>query len=233
MKLSKTTFTYIVNACNLAKTFGINSIIFEQGSARALHDDSTVLITDKACPEFEFASLGIGDIAKFLQRYSLVSNEKHDIITDDDGSSVITKITFSAPKVPKIEFRCSNATTMPRVPKSINDNAKCSFTLDAKCLEFAHKAQAAYSSEYVTLLCTAGELKLEFSDTNKDVLQYVAAEGIEDQTTGNLCTFSKRYPAKTFLSVFKRSVDEPIVYGVKHSLRTSIMDMPVYVFASI
>ena len=233
MKLSKANFTYIINACNLAKTVGINSIIFEQGSARALHDDSTVLITDKECPEFDFSSMGISDIAKFLQRYSLVADATREIATDEDASSAITKITFSAPKVPKIEFRCSSISTMPRVPKSINDTVKCSFVLDAQCMEFAHKAQAAYSSEYVTLLCTAGELKIEFSDTNKDVIQYVAAEGIEDETTGKPATFSKRYPAKTFLSVFKRTVGEKISYGAKHSLRTTMMNMPVYVFASI
>lgn len=230
---NKADLKYVVEACTLAKSFDIDTMIFENGSTRGLHEDSSILITDSNTPEFDdFTSLGIGRVGLFLQRYGFVSDtQKHTAELDVGPNDSVTKVTFAAPKIPKVEFRCTDISTIPRVPTKINDVAKCEFTLDEDALRFVNRAMGAYSAERVTLLCVNGELKLEISDVNNDVIQYVVSDSVVDLETDSPSSFSKRYPIKPFLAVFKQAIGQPITYGKKHTLRTEVAGLTVHLFA--
>jgi len=238
MKLDKITVQYILNVVETARLVGIDSVIIEPNTVRAIDDDHTVvLFQDKDVPEMPFGSIGLNRLSIFTARYDIAKvQEGLTIEADvDDGSAFARSITMKA-KGMKIDYRAANPLAI-KAPKQVHDTIKYRVALNPDAVLYLQKATTAFKeAEMVSLISNTKEMNIEVSfelcDVNNDVFKYTFAKTVEILKDGD-GKFAYRYPVKTLLQLFKHNSEGQLEIGAKGILSFTLNNLKVFVLPQV
>lgn len=234
MKLDKITVTYIQNVVETAKIIGIDSVIIEPNTIRAIDDEHTVvLFQDKDVPEMPFGAIGLNRLNIFTARYDIAkTQEGFSIEADvDEGSTFARSITMKA-KGMKIDYRAANPLAI-KAPKQVNDILKYRIALNPEAVMYLQRAQSAFrEAEMVSIISDGKEVSFELCDVNNDVFKYTFAKTVEILKDGD-GKFAYRYPVKILLPLFKHNSEGHLEVGAKGIMSFTLNNLKVYVLPQV
>lgn len=233
MKLEAATIEYINSVVKTAQLIGIDNIIIEPDTVRAIDEAKTVVILQtKDVPDMPFGSIGLNRIGVFQSRYDIARVQDKftmEAVIDDDNEFA-RALTMKGKGV-KIDYRCANPTTIT-APKVINDAAKNRVQLTGDAVLLLQKGQAAMGADTVTIISNEG-VSFEFVDVNNDVFKHTFADDAEPLTDDEDTKFAHRYPAKTLLALFKHNPTGTFDVGNAGTLSLEINGLNVTVLPQV
>ena len=237
MNLSKETVEYIQKIVDTAQLVGIDEVVVEADSIRAVDENRTVVICHgDGLPNFEFGAIGLSRLSTFKSRLAIAEGQdgfKVEAETRDDDS--VMSLKFKG-KGTKIDYLCGRPSNI-KAPRAVNEQFLTKFTLNETAVKMISKGQNAMGgADTVTFICDDnGEVKFEIVDTiNKDVFEFVldtVADGIDGEKD---IAFVHRYPIKTLLAICKdESIDRMLYVGKKGILKAVVNNITVFVIPKV
>jgi hypothetical protein len=234
MKLDVDTIAYIQKVVKTAQMVGIDNVIIEPNTTRAIDDDKTVvLFQNENVPDMPFGSIGLNRIGVFMSRLDIAKTQDGFSIESDnpEGSEFVRSLTMKAKGV-KIDYRCANPTTI-QAPRQINDTLKYRVPLNAEAVVLLQKGQTAMSADIVTIVSNKSGVSFEIVDINKDVFSHTFTTKVENLTDNENISFAHRYPIKNLLPLFKQNADGYFEVGQKGILSISVQGLNLFVLPQV
>jgi histidyl-tRNA synthetase len=228
MKLDTESLNYITNVVETAQLVGIDNIVIEPGTVRALNDEkSVVLFQDENVPDIGF-SVGLNRVNVFLNRLEVAKTQDNfavNVTTDDEGEFA-RSFTMTA-KGFKVDYRCANPKTI-KAPKRVNDEMVYKISLTPQAVFMLQKGQTAMGADIVSLICKDGEATFEYVDVNNDKFSHTFA----DNVTGT-DDFTHNYPIKILLPLFKHKAEAEFQIGRKGMLCITVNTLTLFVLPQL
>jgi hypothetical protein len=233
MKLDLDTINYINTVVKTAKMIGIDNIIIEPNTVRAMDDNKTVIILQTSnVPDMPFGSIGLNRIDVFQSRYEIAKvqdNFTMEAIMDDSGN--FARSLLMKGKGIKIDYRSANPSIIT-APKQIKDTALHRVQLSGEAVLLLQKGQVAMGADQVTI-CSNSGVSFEFVDINNDVFKHTFADDAESLDGESDTSFVHRYPAKTLLSLFKHNPTGTFDVGRAGTLQFELNGLNVTVLPQV
>lgn len=229
----------IINVVKAAQSVGIDNIIIEPESIRAIDDSKTVvLFQDKNVPTLSIGRLGMGRIHLFMNRYNIVmggENPRFKAITDKHGQDVgyVTSIIMENDNT-VVEYRCQNPDTI-QAPKKINDTSKFRMSLPRKSAKLIKSAQGAMGSELITFTSDGNGVFYTILDINGDEFKHRFSDSAMNlNDSDSAAHFSHKYPVKVITAALAGN-EEAYVFdiGEKGIITTEINRLNVLILPQV
>lgn len=222
MKLPKEKVEYIRDVINVAQLVGVESLIYEQGMVRGMHEDriAAIIQNENVPPLFDDnpeIAMGLSRLSFLNTRLNMVFDQEtfsaEAVTKEKDDAKYVFSLTLKAKGV-KIDYRCADPSRI-QAKKTINDPLQYSVPISPEFVNMLSKGISAMgSANVVTLISNEEGVSFEIADDEKDVFQHVFAESVEvidPQVTTT--KFAHRYPAKLLLSVVKKNPEGILKIG--------------------
>lgn len=240
MKLSPDSLAYVLNVIKTAKLVGIENVIIEPNTVRAVDENRTVvLFQNEDVPALEFSSIGISRLDVLLARYEIASTTPNFLVefdTKKDGDTEFVTTLLLKGKGTKIEYRCADPSKIA-APKSLNDVSRYKVTLNADAVALLQKGVAAMAADNVSVISNEG-VSFELVDANNDVFKHTFSEDVKlvpdaDGNVASTTKFAHRYPVKTLLALFKSNPAGTFTIGQKGVLSFEVNGLTVFVLPQV
>lgn len=240
MKLSPDSLAYTLNVLKTAKLVGIENVIIEPDTVRAVNENRTVVLLQKEnVPALEFSSVGITRIDVLLARYEIASSTPNFAVefdTKKDGDVEFVTTLILKGKGTKIEYRCGEPSKIV-APKSLNDVTRYNVTLTSEAVTLMQKGAAAMAADNVSIISNEG-VSFELVDGNNDVFKHTFATDAQvvpdaDGEVASSTKFAHRYPVKTLLALFRSNPNGTFSVGQKGILSFEVNGLTVFVIPQV
>lgn len=236
MKLAPESLAYILNVIKTAKLVGIDSVIVEPDTVRAIDENKTVvLFQSEDVPTLEFNSIGITRLDNLLARYDIASSTPNfsvEFDTKDNGDDKFASTLILKGKGTKIEYRCGDPSKIS-APKQVNDVIRYRVPLNAEAVTLLQKGAAAMAADNVSIISNDG-VSFELVDVGNDVFKHTFATDAQlvpdaDGEVASSTKFAHRYPVKTILALFRSNPNGTFSVGQKGILSFEVNGLTVFV----
>lgn len=240
MKLKPESLAYVLNVVRTAKLVGIDNIIIEPDTVRAMDDARTVVIfQNEGVPDMEFNSIGINRIDVLMARYEIANSTQGfsaEVDTKNEGEDEFATSLILKGKGTKIDYRCADPSKIS-APRTINDVIRYSVNLTAEAVTLLQKGVAAMTAENVSIISNDG-VSFELVDVNNDIFKHTFADDAqlvpdEDGEVVSTTKFAHRYPVKTLLALFRSNPEGTFSVGQKGILSFPVNGLTVYVLPQV
>jgi len=201
--VTKETIDYIIDVAKLAKSLGIEGVIIEPDTVRALDDASTVcLLQTENVPSLEFTAIGLSKLDVLLARFDIAQMMGAPTISYTLTKSGNVSLTMKAKRT-TVEYRGADPAQF-RFPRKINDNMTQRVAFSLELEQILRKGQTAMGADLVTIMYKGGDspVTLEMLDVNNDKLNFDIADKVE-VLDGQATPFAHKYPVKLLTTIIK------------------------------
>lgn len=208
MKLNSETIEQLNQLLTVSSLVSIDNIIIEDGIARGVNEDKTVvLISDQNIPSFgEGNKVGLSRLSMLATRLNLVKGKDGDVQVEVKTASNkdVTHLEISGSGA-KVQYKCT-ASNLIKAPKAVNVLPTWKIDIPVEQLNLIQNGANAMGSKKAILNRKGGkEVFIEFVDTNQDAFTLQIADSasfIGEEEMPNP-VFIYYYPAKLLVSLLK------------------------------
>lgn len=226
-KLSKDTINIIKRALLVATVTKTEELLFDEFgiSGRSLLTD--MLIIQPLDYDFEFTSLGIGNIPALRARLNLMLDEEDVVVefeepANEPDSGKVFKLIFRNKKT-KIEFRCTAADKI-KTKKTMKDPIFYYFNLNQAAVKFMTTGCQAMNTNVVQFdLNAEGQLYLKLIDKSSgDVLEHLVTDTVKTSDDCDSDTFSFAYGVPRLAPLLKTGEDTKVALTRRGALNLTV-----------